>query len=64
MVSFDDVWTAWLFPSQLWLLLKILARLKSVFVVTCAAVSSIDHCEGVSEVEVCACCDLCSCEQY
>jgi len=35
-----------------------------VLVVTYAAVSSIDHCKGVIEVEVCACCDLCSSEQY
>jgi len=39
-------------------------RLKCVLVVTDAAVSSIDRCKGVSEVEVCACCDLCSSEQY
>ena len=35
-----------------------------MLVVAYAAVSSIDRCEGVSEVEVCACCDLCSSEQY
>jgi len=35
-----------------------------VLVVTYAAVSSIDRCEGESEAEVCACCDLCSSEQY
>ena len=40
------------------------ARLKCVLVVTFAAVSSIDRCEDVSEVEVCARCDLCSSEQY
>ena len=39
-------------------------KLKCVLVVTYAAVSSIDCCEGISEVEVCACCGLCSSEQY